>query len=912
MNKLAGWSIAGILLAGGAAYGAFYAWDTGIIPGNPRAPTAEAMELVARRAANAHLAGRSAPCVGPDFDRAGPEAQGIPGIVNRPYPGQHSLVFLLQAAPRFQDVRDRQIKQLSYLAKQGFLAERETTLDTDAGPQQAREYRLTWKGYAETQRGGSYPCFTVGVREYAGIGEIQKLPGEAFGMELYQLSYDTTVRNIPAWATAAEANGLFSRLAEATKAAREQARVMRSKDGWITENEAQIRLQLAQNSGSDAATYVSETLRMATNPPVLDKNVASAAFSEFVASESWLGRGTIACLPLRLQRGGDERVAMQDQSAYTVAYFDNPSRRDFERNSMLVALQALSALEGAGLATREELRPKPPRKPRPGGAAKQAPPAPQLMGVRYTVSPQAVEALSLRSGSGCIPTGRMAVQFQRATQTPAIPRNAQIYAYATVSDTPEWVTKIAANLPALKSVLTDGLPLVGSMSLGDPGSGRGGPPPETPKWRVMALSPAYPEIAQAGVPAHLQSLFPETIAAAKTSARPGGGLPGVGPAPVAPPAAPVPRANAPRASDVRPPQRESVNTATLAYARRPPPYPAGAMEVHVVSVYEGSVPGAAQRGGGNHPEGIVEVTVGPTRSAMLLLLSSYEPIEWRVRLEPGARLERALAIGHHPQRVTIVGPRRVETITRGSDLYSALGKGRIPTEGSGNKALDAADTVEAITGKTPATLQARYRGEAPFFVNSATPRFSMPASKSVASYANAPKTTLKSTLSPPGAATLDTTLRYAGVGAFTDGWANRSYSAGKVYFEGRLLVEGGLRAQPHANVGVAEMTAGGAIDMESLVPIITHGEQKAYKDGDVFGIAMDLDAGRLYVRVNGAWVTGDPESGNGRALKKGHEYAAYFFASGGEGNRGAASWRANFGAAPFAHSVPQGYVAYDG
>ena len=133
-----------------------------------------------------------------------------------------------------------------------------------------------------------------------------------------------------------------------------------------------------------------------------------------------------------------------------------------------------------------------------------------------------------------------------------------------------------------------------------------------------------------------------------------------------------------------------------------------------------------------------------------------------------------------------------------------------------------------------------------------------------------------------------------------------------------MTVEGGGPAHPHANIGVAELNSQHRMDgsPDAATPAIAHGEQIAYKSGDVFGIAVDYDAGVMYVRVNGQWITGEPGSGRGKRFRVGRERAAYLFATGGGrggGERtGSVSWRANFGASRFSQPLPKGYASYDG
>ncbi len=77
-------------------------------------------------------------------------------------------------------------------------------------------------------------------------------------------------------------------------------------------------------------------------------------------------------------------------------------------------------------------------------------------------------------------------------------------------------------------------------------------------------------------------------------------------------------------------------------------------------------------------------------------------------------------------------------------------------------------------------------------------------------------------------------------------------------------------------------------------------------DGDVFGIALDMDAQLLYWHRNGEWMTGRPGSGIGEPLNDtGQEY---FIAASVQDK--AEGWRINFGATPFRHPPPAGFPPY--
>lgn len=72
--------------------------------------------------------------------------------------------------------------------------------------------------------------------------------------------------------------------------------------------------------------------------------------------------------------------------------------------------------------------------------------------------------------------------------------------------------------------------------------------------------------------------------------------------------------------------------------------------------------------------------------------------------------------------------------------------------------------------------------------------------------------------------------------------------------------------------------------------------------GHVVGVAIDIDAGRVWFSRNGVWQGGDPVAGTGPAMTgiTGTLWAAFTVRS---------TSTVNFGAAPFAYSVPSGFNA---
>jgi hypothetical protein len=866
-------TVGGLVLVAGVAYGCWSAWDRGLIPGNPRAPVLAAMEDAVRRSAESRFRSQPVPCIELDSP-VRPELQGVRGIAYRPVPGQHAVTYLVEGSPQTQGGRDRAIRQLSYLASQGLFTEADVAVETDAGMRPGKEFRLTWDGFVAIESDRGMPCFAAGTRKIDRIGTIEK-SGSALGLETWEVSIQTSVAGTPEWVGSPEGKVLFPSANEAADIRTETVRLVRGKDGWHTEQEMQAELQTAQlrSAGREnilAAAILARSLEPG-NLQMPDEATVRTAFERHLTGERWQSNGMTACLPLQIQRGGDLRLAQTsvDRSVVSATWFDAspPARNDAARSAMLTQLHILAALESGGLATAYR------------AAAGEVNGERVTSGMRFDIAPEAVEFLGM-TGSGCVPVGRIDSVELLGYRTRR--DGVQIVGRGKVSQVQPLAHVLAAQLPALKSLLEDGLPYSGRVVL-DTGFDPEGAPTGR-QWRVVELSPDYPRIQYTLVPASLRPYFPRTHGQVKPVKAPMV-LPG------------LPATNAQATS-------------------RSVPYPAGAADVHVVSVTEGSLPAGETRGFQEVREGVVNVVVGRTARPALLFLFSHQPVDWRVSVQGGS-LARVVAAGDHEPRVTVTGARGVPVTThKSTELFKEIGvdlSNGFPHEAEGNKALDLAEIMLGITGKVPVSFQADRGDPRNFRIDANSPAVKLPQAKSATGSVG--PVVLRG---PWKEATTDLTVRYGGAGAYSQAWASRAYSAGKVYFEATIGVQGGGAAKPHANLGVAEVDARGQMDssIHAQTPAIEHGEQAGYRDQDVFGIAVDYDTGTMHVRVNGRWLTGQPANGPGKRFKVGRERAAYVMATGGGngGDReaGAVSWRVNFGASRFRDPLPAGFVSYDG
>jgi uncharacterized protein YecT (DUF1311 family) len=129
---------------------------------------------------------------------------------------------------------------------------------------------------------------------------------------------------------------------------------------------------------------------------------------------------------------------------------------------------------------------------------------------------------------------------------------------------------------------------------------------------------------------------------------------------------------------------------------------------------------------------------------------------------------------------------------------------------------------------------------------------------------------------------------------------------GKWYFEAAVDVGGLAKANEQALfVGVR----GRGQSVGTLIAI--HRRDIGRAPGNV-GVAIDLDAGKLYLRDNGAWRNGGPGSSGGLDLKLGQSYAGWVSSSVAlDAALKAKVVDVNFGERGFVYALPDGYTPLD-
>ena len=920
-----------IAVIGAGGYAAWHAWDKGIIGNNPRAPTPQAMDKAVRiqAAYTTMMTGARIPCFNIDSSSSRAEIKNVPGISPQSVPGQHVVTMLLQTNTRDQQARDAHLAQLGYLAKKGLFTTNDVTITTDDGVDRpAKSFQLTWNGYAEKTPGySSSLCLNYGRRDFAGIETIEKSAEQMMGLDVYEVTYKTIVKDVPEWAAAEDAKRYFPKLVELIGGSTGKAKVLRTNEGWRSAYEIEAEMAFAARGGNPAqlaGTHLQGLKQLFEEKQTISLEEANQLASQYLTDPDRHSKAGIACLPLHLQRGGDEKEAQgaRDAAEFAVTYYDK-DRKSYEYQTMARALHVLSALEGAGLAEMEVIRPAPTPIAKIGRRATPEPTEPpKPVGVRFKVSREAMTAMGMSGyGGGCIPAGRTKYEVL-AVRDNYENIQSSVIVRAAIDQTPEWALKVAELLPALKVIIENGMPMHGTVYRMADGS-------DTGKWKLSGLNPMYPTLSYESIPTHLKPLMPLTAAVITSK-------PVKAPAlvPELRGAAPAPRVEDYEQAMPRPapapaaPPADSYQPALQPYKPALPPspkktsagplYPAVESPVHVISIYQSPLPGGAKRGYQQHPEGVARVNVSDNNATLLLF--SYEPVEWRIDVADGVILKRVVAVGYYDQRIVLSGGGKPEvTATKKTLIAEQAGidmrSQEIPMKQDANSLVSIAAITQKLTGALPSSFQASY--EAPttgFTIDAKTPRFALAAPR--APGATPTRVALRAMFEEM----IDGhSVKRGRAGAYNAAWAEQRYSAGKVYFEGKTRVVGSLSMHGYANIGMcpAENIAINT-HFETMALALINNEQSLYKNGDLFGVAADFDNQIAYFRVNGKWLTGTPGSGAGKRLQKGKEYSACVMTSGttiGGSNDGIQSntgWELNFGNKPFANQLPSGYRPYQG
>jgi len=619
MPRIASLLVGAVIVVAAGAYG-WHAWDSGLIPGNPRAPLPKNFEL-AIGAALRESVPEDPLCHPMNLHGVRGETLRVGGVQNMPNQG----IYAITLAPELGgQERLKQISMFEGLAKAGIFSAKDAVFEDESGTQRkARSFRLLPAGWLQMS---ASDCLWLGRREYAGITKFAKM-NSGDGTVSYEVTYEVKLPLLPAWAQLPEAGTLFPRLAEFKTALERRAQLVRTQNGWSA--------KLAKPVPPGSQTRDAPPVYVDSNPGLKPPAPPSVADTSKLALASNQAGALTACLNLPLAQMADGTGDFQNQDRqkpYYAVYYDDPSKNPAQPTGRADGLSLMRALQKIGMVDEE--------------------PADDFLlnGVRRRGGAtfrlkQTYKVLIDPRQPGCLPIATLAPEVKVVRDTRSAQAMAgQTTAYAEfrgtarVANLMPWVKDTGADkaLELVRMVVEEGLPF-GGMLVKQPNG----------DWQAQQLSAARL--------VHLSSEAPATLFAM------------------------LPRFSGTQAKT-------------------------GASEVHALIVYEGP----SMRAPGQPSSGTIAVTIGRTARPVELFLSAYNPVEWKLTLEPGAQLKRIVAVGYNPSQVT--GAPRGVTVESNPPSLTHGGQRYLPVLGSGGPEGMALETLKSMTSAPIASVQSSHRG----------------------------------------------------------------------------------------------------------------------------------------------------------------------------------------------------------
>jgi hypothetical protein len=128
--------------------------------------------------------------------------------------------------------------------------------------------------------------------------------------------------------------------------------------------------------------------------------------------------------------------------------------------------------------------------------------------------------------------------------------------------------------------------------------------------------------------------------------------------------------------------------------------------LHLIGLYEA-------RGDhriGHHPTGQVKVRVAKQKQPIVLALSAYEPVQWKIEAEPGAAIEKIIVNGYHDQTVVVdknIPVKEYSYEETGQNLGNFMYQWNSAKDKSANSLVH---KLEKLTGSQLTSFQGCYRG----------------------------------------------------------------------------------------------------------------------------------------------------------------------------------------------------------
>lgn len=279
----------------------------------------------------------------------------------------------------------------------------------------------------------------------------------------------------------------------------------------------------------------------------------------------------------------------------------------------------------------------------------------------------------------------------------------------------------------------------------------------------------------------------------------------------------------------------------------------------------------------------VDMKVSIKNKPIILLLFSYKPMKWEILSGKNSKIKKVILAGSPKQ--TCKGLSYNTPIVKNTNDRLGLDA---PTSNR-NEYSKLMSTIEREIGVRPKTSLRVYAGKT-VEVNGEN---TIQIYESQDSLSNLP-TRLECR---------DTCLLSGDHLTIKQGPAitTRSKYKGKWYLEATLKTSAFNLDYYDAYVGIDERKKDGSFS-QFFDYSLPHIKENKLKNGDIIGVAMDLDNSKLYFYVNG-----EPKSRfNSIQIKPAMEYWVGIYTK-NKNN----SWSANFGAQPFKYPVPSGFKAFN-
>lgn len=73
--------------------------------------------------------------------------------------------------------------------------------------------------------------------------------------------------------------------------------------------------------------------------------------------------------------------------------------------------------------------------------------------------------------------------------------------------------------------------------------------------------------------------------------------------------------------------------------------------LHGIGVYEGSYPSGSRHSFDHHPDSYIEVTIHAKSQPLIIVLSSYEPVVWKLLPDNGVKIKEIILSSYNPSKV---------------------------------------------------------------------------------------------------------------------------------------------------------------------------------------------------------------------------------------------------------------------